>query len=320
MKKAKRFQSGNLVTQGYTGGPRVSYDPEAEKLKKEGLEASKDDRVGFFKRLAMGNIDDPRSEAHKRYGAGRGTAERAKVLPPAPAIRSTDSGMGVPGLGAPMMPKEPEAPMPVPAAPEKQIGLRSALTPQGVGEGGKAPEVVERETTTVKTPRKTVTQTKKAVAKPTYSEKEAAPKAPPSPKTSKEEGISAPGGKFIEKNVRTFKGTTRPDASNEIFNLLKKKNKERLAKIAENKAASGSTVGKMPGPSLSSDPYSMTLGSDLDPKAMMRRNARLSGDGDFKKGGKIKDVKKYASGGMVGKASKRADGIAKKGKTKGRII
>lgn len=40
------------------------------------------------------------------------------------------------------------------------------------------------------------------------------------------------------------------------------------------------------------------------------------GNPNFKRGGK---VKKYASGGMVG-ASRRADGIAKRGKTKGRIV
>lgn len=38
-----------------------------------------------------------------------------------------------------------------------------------------------------------------------------------------------------------------------------------------------------------------------------------------KKGGAIK-AKKYAKGGSVGSASKRADGCATKGKTKGRII
>ena len=36
----------------------------------------------------------------------------------------------------------------------------------------------------------------------------------------------------------------------------------------------------------------------------------------MKKGGK---VKKYASGGSVSSASRRADGIAQRGKTKGRI-
>jgi hypothetical protein len=74
----------------------------------------------------------------------------------------------------------------------------------------------------------------------------------------------------------------------------------------------------MPGGSLS-DPYAMNLGSDLDPRATMRMNPRMGVDSqgiEFKKGGK---VKKMASGGKVSSASKRADGIAIRGKTKGRI-
>jgi len=39
----------------------------------------------------------------------------------------------------------------------------------------------------------------------------------------------------------------------------------------------------------------------------------------YKKGGKVK-AKKMASGGKVSSASKRADGIATKGKTRGRIV
>jgi hypothetical protein len=55
-KKAKRYQEGG----------------EAED-KKRGLAASnKEGNVGFFERLRMGNIDDPKSEAYKRFGAGRG--------------------------------------------------------------------------------------------------------------------------------------------------------------------------------------------------------------------------------------------------------
>jgi hypothetical protein len=61
-KKAKRYQEGG----------------EAED-KKRGLAASnKEGSVGFFERLRMGNIDDPKSEAYKRFGAGRGKAETAK--------------------------------------------------------------------------------------------------------------------------------------------------------------------------------------------------------------------------------------------------
>jgi hypothetical protein len=58
-KKVKRYQEGG----------------EAED-KKRGLAASnKEGSVGFFERLRMGNIDDPKSEAYKRFGAGRGQTE-----------------------------------------------------------------------------------------------------------------------------------------------------------------------------------------------------------------------------------------------------
>jgi hypothetical protein len=63
-KKAKRYQEGG----------------EAED-KKRGLAASnKEGSVGFFERLRMGNIDDPKSEAYKRFGAGRGKAETRAQL------------------------------------------------------------------------------------------------------------------------------------------------------------------------------------------------------------------------------------------------
>lgn len=60
-KKTKRYQAGG----------------ETED-KRRGLAASKGEKVGFFERLRMGNIDDPKSEAYKRFGAGRGQAETAK--------------------------------------------------------------------------------------------------------------------------------------------------------------------------------------------------------------------------------------------------
>jgi hypothetical protein len=60
-KKIKRFQEGGMSD------------------KDRGLEASKDEKVGFFERLRMGNIDDEGSEAYRRFGAGRGKAERTPV-------------------------------------------------------------------------------------------------------------------------------------------------------------------------------------------------------------------------------------------------
>jgi hypothetical protein len=56
---------------------------------------------------------------------------------------------------------------------------------------------------------------------------------------------------------------------------------------------------------------------DLTGDGKVTRADVLKGRGVFKHGGK---VKKYASGGAVSSASKRADGCAVKGKTKGRFV
>jgi hypothetical protein len=64
-KKAKRYQEGG----------------EAEE-KRRGLKASEGEKVGFLERLRMGNIDDPTSEAYKRLGAGRGRATASPDMTP----------------------------------------------------------------------------------------------------------------------------------------------------------------------------------------------------------------------------------------------
>jgi hypothetical protein len=59
MKKVRRYEGGG----------------EIEEAKQRGLDISnKEEPVGFFERLRAGNIDDPSSEAYKRFGAGRGRA------------------------------------------------------------------------------------------------------------------------------------------------------------------------------------------------------------------------------------------------------
>jgi hypothetical protein len=74
MKKPMKFKR-------YEGGGEISgeVDPKEAAAKEAGLKASKGDDVGFFQRLRMGNIDDPSSEAYKRFGAGRGRLERNPV-------------------------------------------------------------------------------------------------------------------------------------------------------------------------------------------------------------------------------------------------
>jgi hypothetical protein len=70
--------------------------------KDRGLEASKEDKVGFFERLRMGNIDDEGSEAYRRFGAGRGKAERTPVetMAATPVTRPTASAQAMPAAAA----------------------------------------------------------------------------------------------------------------------------------------------------------------------------------------------------------------------------
>lgn len=83
-KKRKRFNEG-----GFT---------EAED-KAAGLEASKDEKVGFFERLKMGNIDQEGSEAYNRFGAGRAKADRARAeSKPSTDVHRVDSGPGALGM------------------------------------------------------------------------------------------------------------------------------------------------------------------------------------------------------------------------------
>jgi hypothetical protein len=293
MKKTKRYQEGG----------------SAEEDKKRGLEASKDEKVGFIERLRMGNIDDPKSEAYKRFGAGRGAVERAKSMAPAPqSIRATDSGKGVPGFGAPMLPKpvEERAPSSMPPA------LRSAVEGAGVGEGGKAP-VVKGPDQPVPRPKK---QPKKASG---YKIDEEGPakignqntfnfdlrKKAASPKTSELESEAADR----DRKRKALLATAGAATLGAMASGLRGRNKRQLEELDSGLKASGGRYGGRQGKYI----------QEIDP--MFTGSAGFE-QGPMKKGGKVKakPVKKYASGGMVCKASKRADGIAKKGKTKGRII
>jgi hypothetical protein len=147
--------------------------------------------------------------------------------------------------------------------------------------------------------------------------------------------VSAPGGKMIDRNSRDFAGVKSASGNSylsppkygankisdeEAAQIEKKRSvanaKKMAATAAENKSKSATSL-KSPGSKMDmNDPYSMSLGSEFDPKGMMRRNSRLTGDMDYKRGGA---VKKMASGGKVSSASSRGDGIAQRGKTKGRM-
>jgi hypothetical protein len=67
---------------------KASMSSLASSDKAAGLKASKGEDVGFFKRLSMGNIDAPGSEASNSFGAGKGSSDRmAQAADQNPPVR-----------------------------------------------------------------------------------------------------------------------------------------------------------------------------------------------------------------------------------------
>ncbi len=104
-----------------------------EEDKAEGLRLSAKDKVGFLERLRMGNIDDPESEAYKRFGAGRARAARPSVAPvaaalarPTPAAEEDELEKYNRGPGIDV-PAGPKAPMPAAARPAMPAAARPAM-------------------------------------------------------------------------------------------------------------------------------------------------------------------------------------------------
>jgi hypothetical protein len=92
--KARRYSPGGEIMDEYNGAMGRGTDTPDRKIAREksdaayesdaadktaGLKASKGEDVGFFKRLMMGNIDKPGSEAYEKFGAGRGRAKEAEA-------------------------------------------------------------------------------------------------------------------------------------------------------------------------------------------------------------------------------------------------
>jgi hypothetical protein len=353
--KPKRYADGDVVEDDF---------------KKKGLESSKGDRVSLLERLRMGNIDDPKSEAYRRYGAGRGrtdadTASRMKDRATVNAAPNQDiSRMGSSGSR-----EEVSSPF---LMGRTQIGS-SRETPSMFSESSddlqRRANMGEPAQSAMGTPPASTEVVKSTAAKITKPKGSSLPRNRNAPKyntgdegpaqignqntfnmdkafkpkmDSDFEDVNAPGARAMEKNVREFKGVKSASGNDwltppkygankisdeEAAQLEKKRSVAKAKKIADAEAlkkvnkSKSSTSLKAPGFKMDvNDPFSMTLGSDLDPKSMMRNNPRLSGDMDHKKGGRIKASNRFASGGSISSASKRGDGIAQKGKTKGRMV
>lgn len=98
---------------------------------------------------------------------------------------------------------------------------------------------------------------------------------------------------------------------------------EQTARVNAMKASLSSAQPQQLPPTLAGALKSGTLQNAPKTMASMPQTvggaqAKAMGLG-FKKGGKVKSTSSYKSGGSVSSASKRADGCATKGKTKGKI-
>ena len=340
MKKFKRYDEGGSV--------------EEAMAKQRGLDISnKEEPVGFFERIRAGNIDQPGTEAYNRFGAGRGRDRGESVsvnqpMPAAPAMPAassrplsddmySDYGPSAgrsssetitptrPAATKPVVPAKPTAtpvpPLrntgpdrsslinkpslntnysnegrnkPAPAAPAKPSmdipAMRdnakaalaedpSALMP-GVGAGAAAAAAA--------------LLARSKLGKMFKGAKKAAEKSP----YLKEIGTNPP--------KKLLEGPRTATKSSDVTDVVPKSTSYRsLTGTAREDARANEARDKL-------------MKSDFikKPKKGLDESDTTGGAVGFKRGGKMK---KYASGGMVSSASKRADGIATKGKTRCKI-
>jgi hypothetical protein len=281
-RKVKRYQEGG----------------ETE-LKQRGLDLSKDDKVGFVERLKMGNIDDPRSEAYRRFGAGRAKME-IEAKTPVPEMGSDYSGRNM---------KSPEVENTTEDRGDSSYAPKGRMSAADIGFTGDDAE-----------PR-TLTKNKiqrEAERKDAQRRAAARQKAKASLQNDSKASLlnlssSYTGNEEKQRQARMAKEqaleTVSPESS--LIGGLGLRAMKMLAQgLAGRQAAkeAAQTMGRRMEKDITPRPPQLTN----EPLKIGRESLKLG----MKKGGA---VKKMASGGSVSSASKRADGIAQRGKTKGRI-
>ena len=290
----------------YEGGGEV----EESAAKQRGLDISnKEKPVGFFERIRMGNIDDPSSEAYKRFGAGRGRA--------APAA-------------------EEDRPRPVPRPPAKPNPIFAAGEEQGKRQPSGDASVAEDYSGARTKPIVTTSEKKPAASKPASKPAEAKPKMEAVSKSSYDGPLrgmrsdmrSSGADKRGETDMSNYKprrssGSSSTDGRGETDMSNYKPRRSSGSPSTDTRGETDMSNYKPRRSSDAPDMSNYTPRRTPGPLSDVRRpgtNVNYENDDtsdmSFRKGGK---VKKYASGGMVSAASKRADGIASKGKTRCKI-
>ena len=293
----------------YEGGGEV----EESAAKQRGLDISnKEKPVGFFERIRMGNIDDPSSEAYKRFGAGRGRAASAA---------------------------EEDRPKPVPRPPAKPNPIFAAGEEQGKRQPSGDASVAEDYSGARTKPIVTTSEKKPAASKPASKPAEAKPKMEAVSKSSYDGPLrgmrsdmrSSGADKRGETDMSNYKprrssGSSSTDGRGETDMSNYKPRRSSGSPSTDTRGETDMSNYKPRRSSDAPDMSNYTPRRTPGPLSDVRRpgtNVNYENDDtsdmSFRKGGKVKKVKKYASGGTVSAASKRADGIATKGKTRGKM-
>lgn len=272
-------------------------DVEESAAKQRGLDISnKEAPVGFFERIRMGNIDEPGTEAYNRFGAGRGRATPA--APPAAT------------------PTAPAAPA-MPAASSRPLS-NDMYSDYGPSEGRSSSE--------------TIKPTRPTATKPVVPAKPAASKPKP-----EQDRIAMPQGPM--RGMRSDAGKSPPVVTHgfPIYDTGSASSKipGQSVKAPQGEKIDSSESNRNVGNALMAT-GALGLGAAgaykakkmYDAAKKLKAGMKKRPGKDFLEGLSVSDmtakkrggaVKKYASGGMVSSASKRADGIAMKGKTRGKI-
>lgn len=294
-KKRKRFSGGGITE---------------EEDKKRGLEASKDDKVGFFERLRMGNIDQEGSEAYRRFGAGRGKAERVPVEDrvATPVTRPS---------ATPTTPeKEPEMDELEAANKRKPIDVEAGPRAEPPKPGGRARVNVQASKPSAPAPSKTPAKN------PNYSNEGRGKGSPKSlvDQIPKDKSMSlmdqiprdrstVVGGEKVDstelgRNVMNALGGFGPGRAAGVVRGGVEAARAGRVQDAYNKAATARRTAEMRAKGDATKFASKAKSTDKNPAKKTKKFDDEESNVEFKRGG------------IVSSASKRADGIATKGKTR----
>jgi hypothetical protein len=289
MKKRTSFERGGL-TRSSTRPSGNNYQPlettpEEPEDNRSFFERMKSD----FSRIKAGNIDDPSSEAYKKYGAVRSSAM--------PSVSSEEDN--------PRPQFTRREPVILPYKPSEETMKRNTSGMDVQDESGmvnkrlkRNPDTGELYDTEVSAPSVKPTASKPAASK-TESKITSTPKAPAYVQRYTEEMMEADNPSVKAEKAPAAK--PKPSAEAPSAPKTSSSRVPTSEQAAANRAAAAEKVKGM-GSSIAD--YFSTYETPAE-----RRNKER----------KEKAAKGYSSGGSVSSASRRADGIATKGKTRGRM-